>query len=70
MAHGVIARIVADKGFGFISIDGEHNDSDVFFHRSSLVDTRFESLTVGMRVSFNLGKGPKGQRAEDVRVGM
>lgn len=70
MTTGRIARLVFDKGFGFIEIDGERTTtSDVFFHRSEVKDARFESLAIGMRVSFTLGSGPKGARAEDVRIG-
>ena len=64
MAEGTIKRIT-DKGFGFIE-DG--SGKDMFFHSSAVEGTTFEQLTEGQRVSYNVGDGPKGPRAENVRV--
>ncbi|NQV24361.1 MAG: cold-shock protein [Rhodopirellula sp.] len=63
MAEGTIKRIT-DKGFGFIE-DG--SGTDMFFHSSTVEGISFESLREGQRVSFNVGSGPKGPRAENVR---
>jgi CspA family cold shock protein len=62
---GKIARVVQDKGFGFISGD---DGQDYFFHRSAVQDAEFDHLTAGTRVSFEASHGPKGLRAEAVRV--
>lgn len=64
MAEGTIKRITT-KGFGFIE-NGTGND--MFFHSSSVEGTSFEALREGQRVSYNVGQGPKGPRAENVRV--
>jgi CspA family cold shock protein len=64
MAKGTIKRIT-DKGFGFID-DG--TGKDMFFHSSALEDVRYEDLRDGQQVSFNIGQGPKGPCAENVRV--
>jgi len=64
MAEGTIKRVM-DKGFGFIE-DG--TGKDMFFHSSALEDVRFEELREGQQVSYNVGQGPKGPRAENVRV--
>jgi CspA family cold shock protein len=64
MSEGTIKRLT-DKGFGFIE-DG--TGKDVFFHSSSLSDTNYDELSEGQKVSFNIGQGPKGPRAENVRV--
>jgi CspA family cold shock protein len=64
MAEGTIKR-VADKGFGFIDTG---TGRDLFFHMSAVEGVRFEDLRQGQRVSFNLGQGPKGPRAENVKV--
>jgi len=64
MAEGTIKRIT-DKGFGFIS-DG--SDKDMFFHSSNVEGTTFNELREGQRVSYEVGRGPKGPRAENVRV--
>ena len=64
MAEGTIKK-VSDKGFGFIATA---SGKDLFFHRSSVVGVAIEELREGQRVSFTEGEGPKGPRAEDVRV--
>lgn len=64
MAEGTIKRITT-KGFGFIE-DG--SGKDLFFHSSSVEGAHFDDLQEGQRVSFNVGKGPKGPRAENVRA--
>lgn len=64
MAEGTIKRIT-DKGFGFIETG---SDKDMFFHSSNVEGDGFDSLHEGQRVSFNVGEGPKGPRAENVQV--
>ena len=62
-ATGTIKRIT-DRGFGFIAApDGV----EYFFHQSACTSTPFDSLREGDTVTFALGQGPKGPRAEDVR---
>ena len=64
MAEGTIKRLT-DRGFGFIeTADG----TDMFFHMSNVEGTVFEQLQEGNKVSFEIGQGPKGPRAEQVRV--
>ena len=64
MAEGTIKRIT-DKGFGFIE-DG--SGKDMFFHSTSLEGVTFDELQEGQRVTFDVGEGPKGPRAENVRL--
>ncbi len=64
MAEGTIKRIT-DKGFGFID-DG--TGKDMFFHSSNLEGVTYDQLREGQRVSYEVGQGPKGPRAENVRV--
>lgn len=64
MAQGTIKRLT-DKGFGFISTD---SGDDVFFHVSALQDVHFDDLQEGQSVTFEMGSGPKGPRAENVRL--
>lgn len=64
MAEGTIKRIT-QKGFGFIE-DG--TGKDMFFHSSSVEGVHYEELREGQRVSYNVGQGPKGPRAENVRM--
>ena len=64
MAQGTIKKLT-EKGFGFIETsDGR----DLFFHMSALQDVQFEDLKEGQSVEFDIGSGPKGERAENVRV--
>lgn len=62
---GTIKRLVTDKGFGFIAAANSSVES--FFH-SSACNVPFDSLREGQNVSFDVGQGPKGPRAENVRV--
>ena len=64
MAEGTIKRLT-DKGFGFIDTGGS---KDLFFHMSALEGVHFEELHEGQSVEFNEGMGPKGPRAENVRL--
>lgn len=61
---GTIKR-KTDKGFGFISAE---DGTEYFFHQSGCVGTRFDDLREGQRVTFTVGQGPKGPRAENVKV--
>ena len=65
MEQGTIKRIT-DKGFGFISPKG--SDNDMFFHSSNVDGTLFNDLREGQEVTYTIGQGPKGPRAENVRV--
>ena len=64
MPQGKIKKLVAEKGFGFIQGEG----GDVFFHHTALVDTTIEALQEGQPVEYEEGSGPKGPRADNVRV--
>lgn len=54
-----------DKGFGFISREGE--EKDLFFHATELVDTDFNSLNEGDEVTFEVENGEKGPNAVKVQ---
>jgi cold shock protein len=64
MPQGKIKKLIVDKGFGFI--EGERGE--LFFHRSEVKGTAFESLREGHIVTYTEGRGPKGPRAESVSV--
>ena len=64
MAQGTIKKLISNKGFCFI----EGENGELFFHQSSLQDVSFEELQEGQTVEYREGHGPKGPRAEDVRV--
>jgi cold shock protein len=63
MAQGTIKRLT-DKGFGFIA---DASGNDLFFHMSSVEGVRYEDLREGETVTFDVGQGPKGPRAENVK---
>jgi CspA family cold shock protein len=63
--QGKIKRLVSGKGFGFV--EGQ-DGSEYFFHQSACVDARFDDLREGQAVTFDKGQGPKGPRAENVRL--
>ena len=62
MPQGKVKKIISDKGFGFI----EGDNGDIFFHHSALVSVAIEELREGESVSYDVGRGPKGPRAENV----
>lgn len=59
-------KTLTDKGFGFITVDGE--DKDLFFHRNELKDVNYEDLKIGDRVSFDKADSPKGPNATNVTL--
>ena len=65
MPSGTIARLLIDKGCGFIRDEGgiEH-----FFHRSSVRSAVFELLREGQRVEFTVEESAKGPRAGEVQL--
>ena len=58
--EGTIAR-VTDRGFGFISREGE--EKDLFFHSNELQNVQFNDLREGDKVTFEVAEGPKGLNA-------
>jgi CspA family cold shock protein len=64
MSEGTIKRLT-DKGFGFIETA---SGKDLFFHMSACEGVRFEDLQPGQKVGFDEGQGPKGPRAENVKL--
>jgi len=62
--EGIIKTIVSDKGFGFITVDGE--EKDLFFHKNEVKETTYEELKVGDKVSFEKADSPKGPNATNV----
>jgi CspA family cold shock protein len=62
---GKIKHLVSDKGFGFIVAS---NNVEYFFHSTACATEPFDSLREGQDVTFELGQGPKGPRAEKVRL--
>jgi len=64
MPNGIIRRLIADRGFGFIKTEQEE---DLFFHATALQGVNFDSLREGQQVEFDPGQGRDG-RPQAVRV--
>ena len=65
MATGIVKFFNNEKGFCFISRDGE---DDVFVHFSNIQGSGYKSLDEGQRVEFDVAPGRKGEEAQNVRV--
>lgn len=64
MEQGKIARLITDRGFGFISREGE--EKDLFFHSSELQGVEYNELNEGDQVEFEVSEGPKGLNATKI----
>lgn len=62
--EGTIARLT-DRGYGFISIEGE--EKDLFFHSNEVVEGNFDDLQEGDKVTFEKADSPKGPNATQVK---
>lgn len=62
--QGTVKWFSNEKGFGFISRDGQ---DDVFVHFSAIQGDGYRSLTEGQTVEFEVVDGPKGKQAANVR---
>jgi cold shock protein len=61
--EGIIKNLT-DKGFGFITVEGE--EKDLFFHQNELQGVTFEELREGDKLSFEKADSPKGPNAVNV----
>lgn len=66
MANGTVKWFNAEKGYGFITLEGD--GQDVFVHYSAIDMDGFKVLEEGQHVTFEVGTGEKGPQAEQVRL--
>ena len=65
LATGTVKFFNAEKGYGFISLEGA---KDVFVHHSQIQMDGYRALEEGQAVEFEIGQGRKGEEAQNVRV--
>ncbi|MDQ0229270.1 cold-shock protein [Metabacillus malikii] len=64
MAQGRVKWFNAEKGFGFIEVEG---GEDVFVHFSSIQGEGYKSLDEGQEVTFDIEQGNRGPQAANVQ---
>jgi CspA family cold shock protein len=62
---GTVKFFNAEKGYGFISLEG--GDKDVFVHYSNIQGSGYRTLEEGQKVEFDVAPGRKGDEAQNVR---
>ncbi|HDZ8757114.1 TPA: cold shock protein CspA [Staphylococcus aureus] len=63
MKQGTVKWFNAEKGFGFIEVEGEN---DVFVHFSAINQDGYKSLEEGQAVEFEVVEGDRGPQAANV----
>ncbi|MGL4730758.1 MAG: cold-shock protein [Clostridium sp.] len=63
MKTGTVKWFNSEKGFGFLSVEGEE---DVFVHFSSIQGDGYKSLEEGQKVEFDVVSGERGPQAVNV----
>ncbi|MDQ7864583.1 cold-shock protein [Peribacillus frigoritolerans] len=64
MVQGKVKWFNAEKGFGFIEVEGQ---DDVFVHFSAIQGEGFKTLEEGQEVSFEIEQGARGPQAANVQ---
>ena len=63
MTQGTVKWFNAEKGFGFIEVEG---GADVFVHFSAIQGDGFKSLDEGQKVEFEVEGGQRGPQATNI----
>ncbi|MEK6263669.1 MAG: cold-shock protein [Clostridium sp.] len=63
MKTGIVKWFNSEKGFGFLSVEGEE---DVFVHFSAIEGDGYKSLEEGQQVQFEITTGARGPQASNV----
>jgi CspA family cold shock protein len=63
MQQGTVKWFNAEKGYGFIQVEG---GDDVFVHYSAIQSEGFKTLEEGQKVEFEIVQGSRGPQAANV----
>ena len=63
MTQGTVKWFNAEKGFGFIEVEG---GNDVFAHFSAIQGDGFKSLDEGQKVELEVEDGQRGPQATNI----
>ncbi|ARC86885.1 cold shock protein CspB [Clostridium argentinense CDC 2741] len=63
MKTGTVKWFNSEKGFGFLSVEGEE---DVFIHFSAIQGEGYKTLEEGDKVQFEVVEGSRGPQAANV----
>ncbi|OJF96519.1 cold-shock protein [Alkalibacterium sp. 20] len=64
MVQGKVKWFNAEKGFGFVEVEGHE---DVFVHFSAIDSEGYKSLDDGEEIEFEIVDGERGPQAANVR---
>ncbi|MDD5681689.1 MAG: cold-shock protein [Candidatus Omnitrophica bacterium] len=64
MSKGTVKWFSNQKGYGFITTE---DGKDVFVHHTSIIGEGYKTLKEGQSVEFEVGQGPKGEHATNVK---
>ncbi|GLW63206.1 cold-shock protein [Actinomadura rubrobrunea] len=62
--QGTVKWFNAEKGYGFIAVDG--GGADVFVHYTAIQASGYRSLDENQRVEFEVTQGQRGPQADNV----
>lgn len=65
MESGKVKFFNAEKGFGFIVVDG--SNKEIFVHYTAIDTDGYRELKDGQAVSFDIVEGQRGEQAANVR---
>jgi cold shock protein len=63
--QGTVKWFNADKGYGFIAVDG--GGPDVFVHYSAIATSGYRTIEENQRVEFEVTQGDRGPQADQVK---
>ena len=65
MNTGTVKWFSSEKGYGFISVEGE---ADIFVYHTAILMDGFRTLTQGQTVTFDVVESERGKQAANVKV--